>query len=161
MTHHIPRQIRAILLIVALLSFTVLPCFSFEITKVIPQFKDQKGRVALSPSLFERDAYQASLRRDPTKTSGMIFRVHVRRLGASKQSNLPPPELLRLEVRGKDTTKAATTVDLKLAPEVAKRNWHFINLGRADFEKLGSVTAWRVSLWREGKLISSQTSFLW
>ncbi len=33
-----------------------------KVIKVLPHFLDQKGRHALSPSLYDRDAYQAHLR---------------------------------------------------------------------------------------------------
>ena len=46
-----------------------------KVIKVLPQFLDLKGRHSLSPSLYDRDAYQAQLRDTKTNISGMRFAV--------------------------------------------------------------------------------------
>jgi len=46
-----------------------------KILKVLPQFLDTKGRNSLSPSLYERDAYQVVLREHPERRSAMRFYV--------------------------------------------------------------------------------------
>ena len=46
---------------------------SGSLLKVLPEFLDLKGRTALSPSLYERDAYQMTLRMHPERRSGIRF----------------------------------------------------------------------------------------
>ncbi len=48
---------------------------SGKVLKVLPHFLDLQGRHALSPSLFERDAYQAHLRKNPAEVSALRFDV--------------------------------------------------------------------------------------
>ena len=50
-----------------------------KISKVLPHWLDKKGRHTLSPSLFERDAYQAQLPRQPGSTLRDSFRCQVER----------------------------------------------------------------------------------
>ncbi len=64
-----------------------------KILKVLPQYTDKKGRTALSPSLFDRDAYQSKLRRNPELASSLIYRVNWK--GGSGDAIL----ILRVEVR--------------------------------------------------------------
>jgi hypothetical protein len=42
-----------------------------RVIKVLPHLMDKEGRVAKSPSLFERDAYQLWLRENPEEQSGI------------------------------------------------------------------------------------------
>src|ERR1035437_11201808 len=46
-----------------------------RIIKVLPHFLDLLGRQSLSPSLYERDAYQARLRANPDQRSALQFDV--------------------------------------------------------------------------------------
>src|SRR5258705_13546151 len=46
-----------------------------RIIKVLPHFLDLKGRHSLSPSLYDRDAYQARLRDHREERSGMRFDI--------------------------------------------------------------------------------------
>src|SRR5665213_1793585 len=46
-----------------------------SVVKVLPQLLDQHGRHALSPSLYERDAYQMRLRKDPKLRGGARLAV--------------------------------------------------------------------------------------
>jgi hypothetical protein len=43
------------------------PAKPAKIVKVLPHYVDLEGRIALAPSLFERDAYQAVLRLNRTR----------------------------------------------------------------------------------------------
>src|SRR5205814_9854679 len=85
-----------------------------RIIKVLPHLLDLAGRHSLSPSLYERDAYQAFLRKNPEKCSGLRFDVQWKAKAAdSKRLKL------RLEVRG---SKAAEPLVLE---ETAPRNhWY-------------------------------------
>src|SRR5262245_57924351 len=64
-----------------------------RLVKVLPQLLDRQGRVALNPSLYERDAYQFYLRRHPEECGGMRFEVQWK----SKDTH---EATLRLELRG-------------------------------------------------------------
>src|SRR5215468_3884096 len=66
-----------------------------RVIKVLPHFLDLQGRAALSPSLYDRDAYQVELRDHPEKRSGIRFDMQWRTKGAV-WSDLK----LRVELRG-------------------------------------------------------------
>ena len=44
-----------------------------KVIKALPQFLDQQGQSALSPSLFDRDAYQACLRKHPSERTACAW----------------------------------------------------------------------------------------
>ena len=46
-----------------------------KVIKALPQFLDAKGRSALSPSLYDRDAYQAYLRKHPAERTALQLAV--------------------------------------------------------------------------------------
>ncbi len=66
-----------------------------RVVKVLPFFLDLKGHDALSPSLYDRDAYQAYLRRHLDQRSAIRFDV------LWKASDVGDAKLkLRVELRG-------------------------------------------------------------
>src|SRR5207249_4815919 len=65
------RLLAWLLMVLCLLTCGVGQAAAGRVVKVLPQFLDLKGRNTLSPSLYERDAYQAVLRRHPEQRSGM------------------------------------------------------------------------------------------
>jgi hypothetical protein len=126
-----------------------------KIIKVLPQYLDLQGRNSISPSLYDRDAYQARLRRRPEERSGMEFRVQWK---AKSSSELK----MRLEVRGSKKGQP-TTVSLD-APAKHLRGlsqWTPLVLKGEPYEQLGDIQAWRVSLWDGDALLAEQKSFLW
>ncbi len=129
-----------------------------EVLKVLPQYVDRQGRVALSPSLFDRDAYQAELRRNPQMRSTMRFQV-LWKPASTTDANLR----LRLELRG--WSRGGSPQELVLEQTVpsqgARRRWTSFRLTSEQYEKLGDVTAWRVTLWAGTTLVGEQKSFLW
>src|SRR5690349_20263207 len=69
---------RVVLIPIALVAYLVcLPASAAtgRITKVLPHLLDLEGRHALSPSLYDRDAYQARLRQHREQVSGIRFDV--------------------------------------------------------------------------------------
>src|SRR5687767_192398 len=66
---------------------------SEKIVKVLPHFLDTKGRASISPSLFDRDAYQEVLRTSPKKRSGLRF-------GVQWKASYFPSLKLRVEAKG-------------------------------------------------------------
>jgi hypothetical protein len=131
---------------------------SGRVIKVLPHLMDLKGHHTLSPSLYERDAYQQHLRQHPEKRSGV--RVDVQ----WKSSGRTFGQLkLRVELRG--STQSAAAVVKTLETEVKSTGWFSrwtaLPLTGEEYKELGDVTAWRVTLWDDGQLLSEQTSFLW
>jgi hypothetical protein len=130
---------------------------SGRVYKVLPQLLDQKGQSSQTPSLYDRDAYQAYLRKNPEKISGMRFAIQWKASGASDQLKL------RVEMRG--TAKGDLPKEKVLEQPVENSgwfsHWDMPKIDGADYKEFGEVTAWRVSLWDGSKLLSEQKSFLW
>ena len=129
-----------------------------RVIKVLPQFLDLEGRSSLSPSLYERDAYQAFLRQHTNQISAGQF--HIQWKAAGKPTT---PLKLRVEVRG--ATRGDLPKQVVLEKSVERGGWfsHWtgIPLSRNDYKDLGEVTAWRVTLWEDTQLVGEQQSFLW
>jgi hypothetical protein len=129
-----------------------------RVIKVLPFFVDAKGRHALSPSLYERDAYQAVLRLNPEKRSGMVFDVHWKTKGP-----VFSPLRLRLELRGLAKGKLPTPLELERVVQPTGRwgRWTEIPFPGEKYKDFGEVTAWRVTLWEGTQLLGKEQSFLW
>jgi hypothetical protein len=142
------------LLLLAASTTTALPQ-SAKIAKVLPHYLDQKGRHTVSPSLYERDAYQAQLRKNPDERSGLRFDIHWRAQGVKEVK-------LRVELSGsaeKQPTKAV--VDKTETARGWFGKWSGLALTDAEYKKFGELVAWRVTLWDGEKLLAEQKSFLW
>jgi len=130
-----------------------------KVIKVLPQFVDLKGRTALSPSLYDRDAYQAALRmQQSTNVSGMRFAVQWKASGAGTNTLK-----LRIEIRGvaHGNLPPNVTLEKDVKPGFWFNHWAYLPLDGADFKRIGEVTAWRATLWDGDKMIGEQKSFLW
>jgi len=152
------RRLFTVLLPAILLATTLsATAATGRVVKVLPHFLDLKGRHALSPSLYERDAYQAQLRRNPEQRSGLRFDVltRVRTPGGAKL-------MLTVDIRGIAQGWLPSDKTLESAVKGGSGSrWTAITLSRDDFKVLGEVTAWRASLWEGDQLIGEQKSFLW
>ena len=128
-----------------------------RVVKVLPFFLDVQGHGALSPSLYDRDAYQASLRRHPDQRSAIRFDV------LWKASNAGGANLrLRVELRGlgqKGMPRQAT-LEQPVTPHFF-RHWNSLTLGGSDYKDFGELVAWRVTLWSGEQCLGEQKSFLW
>ena len=129
-----------------------------RVIKVLPEFLDQEGRHARTPSLYDRDAYQAYLRHNPAKCSALCFYVQWK-------ARVPESEPLRLRVELRGVAQGNLPKQLTLEQTVRQRHWfsHWaqLTLGGNDYRQFGEVTAWRVTLWDGDWLLSEQKSFLW
>jgi hypothetical protein len=126
-----------------------------RIVKVLPHFLDKNGKHTLHPSLFERDAYQAHLKTHPELCSGMRFDVQW------KGRKLQDPKL-KLEVRGaKIPARQTETFSHDLKSGGLFSRWVGITVPVEDFNRLGAIVAWRVSLWDGQNQLIEQKSFLW
>jgi hypothetical protein len=126
-----------------------------KLVKVLPHFLDQQGRVALNPSLYERDAYQFHLRSHPEERSGLRFDVQWRSRDTRRLK-------LRLELRGNRGRDGTTAV---IEDEVRYRglftSWARVTLTGDAYKKFGELSAWRATLWDGDQEIAEQKSFLW
>jgi hypothetical protein len=130
-----------------------------RVVKVLPEFLDLKGRTSLSPSLYERDAYQAVLRNHPNQRSGIRFYIQWKTKGGIWE-----PLKLRLELRG----AAAGNLPKQLVLDLPVENtggwfthWTDVTLKGEEYKQFGGVTAWRATLWEGNQLLGAQQSFLW
>jgi hypothetical protein len=128
-----------------------------KVYKVLPQYLDLKGRTSLSPSLYDRDAYQAKLRRDPAQCSGLSFKVQWKAKVADTE-----PLKLKVEMRGisEGDIPRQKAIELPVRHHWLSR-WAAINFSGEEYKKFGEVTAWRVTLWDGEQLLGEQKSFLW
>ena len=126
-----------------------------KIIKVLPQFLDREERHAVSPSLFDRDAYQDHLRRHPEERSAIRFAIQWK---APKSPQLK----LRVEMRGargQEPTKAVIEEPVKHRGILS--NWSFLQLAGEEYKKFGELAAWRATLWDGAQQVAEQRSFLW
>ena len=136
-------------------SFEVATAATGKIIKVLPHYLDKEGRHSLSPSLYDRDAYQAHLRKTPSERSGLRFDVQWRSPDAGQLK-------LRVEVRGgkgKELTERVLETTARHVGGFSK--WTTLTLAGEDYKKFGELAAWRATLWDGDKLLSEQKSFLW
>ena len=130
---------------------------STKIVKVLPHYVDREGRIALSPSLFERDAYQALLRQDRSLCSALRFDVQWKaKLAATTRLRL------RLElVTATVSRERPLVLEQPVRPKALGSRWSRVALEGETFRKAGEVIAWRASIWDGDQLLAEQRSFLW
>jgi hypothetical protein len=144
-------------LLLWLCSSVALHADSTKILKVLPQYLDLEGRHALSPSLYERDAYQAYLRQHPEQRSALRFDVNWKAKHLSHERLL-----LRVDVRTSERDPTQPLVLQKMVrPARFFSTWSSVPLEGEDFGEMGRLIAWRVTLWRGDELLAEQKSFLW
>jgi hypothetical protein len=152
------RRLLTVLLLLA--SFSTAFASDIErgrIVKMLPLFLDLKGQDATSPSLLDRDAYQAYLRVQTNEVSAVRFDFlwQVKNPSVKKYT-------LRVELRGigEGGKPTRTALEQEAAPG-RWGSWNSLTLGGADYKNFGSLIAWRATLWRGNELLSEQKSFLW
>jgi hypothetical protein len=147
------------LLFAGLLAVAVsAPAATGSVIKVLPQLLDLRGRNSVSPSLYERDAYQAFLRQHTNQVSAMQFNVQWKTKGKPDG-----PVRLRVELRGliRGTQPEELVLEKPVQPGGWFTHWTAVLLSHEQFQKLGKVTSWRVTLWENGQQLGEQRSFLW
>jgi len=128
-----------------------------RVIKVLPFFLDLQGRNALSPSLYDRDAYQAYLRQHANERSAFRFDVLWK---ASDNANAALK--LQVEMRGIGQGGMPRQAALEqTVPPHFFRHWNSLTLGGKDYKNFGELVAWRVTLWSGNQMLSEQKSFLW
>ncbi len=126
-----------------------------KVLKVLPHFLDHQGRHTLSPSLFERDAYQAHLRKNPEEIGGLRFDVEWSASG--KPANLR----LRVEARGGKAAAKPAVLETAVKAGWTGGTWAAVTLDKEAYQQLGGLAAWRVTLWDGEQMLAEQKSFLW
>ena len=142
-------------LLLAAVSTQLAGAESAKVYKTLPLFLDLQGRQTTFPSLFERDAYQAMLRKNPDKRSGLRFAIDWKATGVKEVK-------LRVELRGahgKDPTK--TTLEKTVKAGGAFGKWSEVDLAGEEYKKFGELLAWRVTVWDGASQLAEQKSFLW
>jgi len=143
------------LMSVVLFSSTAVGADPARIKKVLWFYLDKEGRQSLSPSLFDRDAYQAELRSDPTKRSGLRFDVQ---WSAPAGADL----VLRVEMRGAvGATNTTAIVQGRLKKSGPFSRWTKMKLSDEEYRKLGELVAWRATLHQGDLQVAEHKSFLW
>jgi hypothetical protein len=148
----------ALALFLALVS---LPVFASgpdgRVIKVLPLFLDTNGVDAISPSLFDRDAYQAHLRNHPAEVSALRVDILWTAQPATNEQ-----VSLRAELRGVSTNAlpTATTLETNLMLTTS-RHWTSLKIGGTDYKNIGTLVAWRVTLWDGDTMLGEQKSYLW
>ncbi len=142
--------------VLLLLGVAIAQAGSGKVLKVLPHFLDREGRHALSPSLYERDAYQAQLRKHPEQVSALRFDVNWS-AGGARPANLR----LRVEARGGKAAAQPKVLETNVKPGWSGSAWSAVTLDNEAWQLLGGVIAWRVTLWDGEQMLAEQKSFLW
>ena len=150
------RVIKFFVLLIFLVALTSkAEAASARIKKVLPHFIDSQGRNSLSPSLYERDAYQLLLRNKPDQRAGISFDVQ---WTAARGKDL----ILQIEMRG--VSGEATRTEILQMPVKKKgffSKWASLVLRDETYKSFGDLVAWRATLWDGETKVSEQKSFLW
>jgi hypothetical protein len=139
-----------------------LPCGAAtgQVIKVLPFYLDLKGRHSRSPSLFDRDVYQAYLLQNPEKRSGMMYDVHWK-----AKSKTVVPLRLQIELRGAAEGNLPSHIVLEKAVQSGggwfAPQWTGLILSGEQYKQFGEVTAWHATLWEGERLLGEAASFLW
>ena len=151
------RFLMILLLLGSLSAASASDAVTGHIVKMLPLFLDAKGRDAVSPSLYDRDAYQFYLRQHTNEISAIRFDVL---WSASNATNVQLK--LRLELRGAspDNLPFQTTLEKTVTPHFF-RHWTSFTITGDDYKKFGEMTSWRATLWADGRMLAEQKSFLW
>jgi hypothetical protein len=141
----------------SLLAASASDALTGNIVKVLPLFLNLKGQDAISPSLYDRDAYQVYLRAHTNEISAIRFDV-LWSTSKTEDTNLT----LRLELRGigQNGVPRQTEFEQTVTPHYF-RHWTSLPLAGDNYKNFGEVVAWRATLWSGPQMLSEQKSFLW
>ena len=142
---------------VLLLTAVMVEAADGKVIKTLPEFLDARGHASLSPSLYERDAYQFYLRHHPYERKALQLAVQWKASGV-KWDTLKLQAELR-GVIGNSITNMVLVIPVKKNGLFS--NWTNFKIEGDDFKKFGELAAWRVTLWEGDRQLGSEQSFLW
>lgn len=128
-----------------------------RVLKVLPHLLDRHGRHALAPSLFQRDAYQAYLRRHPDEVTAIRYDVYWQSRGASSKN-------LRLRLALRTANRAANDpllLETAVHSGLFGRAWSSLRTDPDTYKAAGKILAWQVTLLDGDTTLATQKSFLW
>ena len=128
-----------------------------KLVKVLPLLLNREGHDALSPSLFDRDAYQHYLLLHTNEISGIRYDVLWKASGTAGNKVRVKVELQAVAPDGSPRRKTLETI---VTPG-RFRHWTELPLRDNDYISLGHIVAWRATLWSGDLLLGEQKSFLW
>jgi hypothetical protein len=147
-------------LLTVLLLFVALASYGADtgkVVKVLPFLVDDQGRIAKSPSLFDRDAYQAYLREHTNDIAGIRYDVlwKAGKTGGEKVA-------VRVELRGAldGNLPKTKTLETEIVPGKTG-DWTEVKFTGDEFKSFGPIVAWRATLWSGTNQMAEQKSFLW
>lgn len=151
-------RLRSLLVLLSALSVASVPLAAAEskILKVLPHLLDLQGRHALSPSLYERDAYQAVLRKHPDRISALRFDIHWK---AARTSGGHP--VLRMELRTSKHQGNDVVILESPLPDRGNRGWTPLTLDGPAYRDAGEIQAWRATIRNGDQVLAESKSFLW
>ncbi len=126
-----------------------------RISKVLPHLLDEKGRHTLSPSLYERDAYQSQLRKNPERCTAVRFDIRWAGINLKRDSLK-----LRMELRVSGEPNHIV-LEEAIKPLGVSGSWSELTLKGEEFKKAGKIIAWRATLIEADKEVAELKSFLW
>ncbi len=151
-------RLSTLLVLLSALSVAPVPLAATEskILKVLPHLLDLQGRHSLSPSLYERDAYQAILRKHPDRISALRFDIHWR---ADRAAGSHP--VLRMELRTSKHQGNDVVILESPLPARGTRGWTPLTLDAAGYRDVGDIQAWRATIRNGDQVLAESKSFLW
>lgn len=127
---------------------------SAKVIKVLPHLLDLKGRSAVHPSLFDRDAYQQELRASHTNRSAIRFDIQWKAKGYEALT-------LRIHAKGmKGKEPREETLEQSVKPGTFSK-WTGLTLSGERYQKFGDLVSWRAMLLDGTNVVAEQKSFLW
>ena len=132
------------------------PCSAAKVIKVLPHFLDLKGRTAVNPSLFDRDAYQNELRASASKRSALRFDVQWKAARDEYQALT-----LRIEAKGMKGKDPTTRTNETVVTPGTFSKWTAVTLAGEDYQNFGELISWRATLLSGTNVVAEQKSFLW
>jgi hypothetical protein len=151
------RYAASLIVLGFLFSVALVRASEGEVSKVLAQYLDKKGRQSLAPSLYERDAYQAYLRKHPLLRTAIRLEVEYKGKGLDWDKTT-----LRAEMRGLVTNSIETiTLEEPVKKSGFFGGWARFEISGDKYKKFGELVAWRVTLWEGDREVSKKESFLW
>ena len=149
-------MIKRLVLAFLLMGIATVHAAEVKILKVLPLYLDLEGRHAISPSLFDRDAYQSQLKRNPALRTALKMEIQWKAPKKSGEAEI------RVELRGSSPSGTETVTLRETAqPTGFFSKWKPVKMEGEAFKKFGELLAWRVTVWQGGKQVAEQKSFLW